>query len=288
MLAGHRVKKVLTIAGSDACGGAGIQADLKTFQALGVYGGSVITAVTAQNTRGVREVHVVPAEVVASQLDAVLDDIAWDAVKIGMLATAKIARVVAERLRARPDLPVVLDPVMVSKSGHVLLAPDARVVIAQDVLPLALVVTPNAHEASVLSGRPVRTDEDAREAARRLRAMGARHVVVKGGHLAEPAEECVDLLFDGRRYLEFRGRRYATKNLHGTGCAFASAIAAGLARGLEVGQAVEMARAFLDAAISRADAMGVGHGHGPIHHEAGGRSRRVRAILDTSGGPARR
>lgn len=283
------MKKVLTIAGSDSGGGAGIQADLKTFQALGAYGGSVVTAVTAQDTRGVRAVHVVPEDVVAMQLDAVLDDIAWGAVKTGMLATAGVVRVVADRLRQRLDLPLVVDPVMVSKSGHALLDPAAREVLVRELLPLALVATPNALEASALAGFPVRTGADARRAARVLFGMGARHVVVKGGHLSGRAgggkaagrtgDECVDLLYDGQHFYEFRGRRHRTKNLHGTGCTFASAIAAGLARGRTVREAVGLARAFLDAAIARADLLGVGHGHGPVDHQAGGRSRRVRAIL---------
>lgn len=277
------MQKALTIAGSDSGGGAGIQADLKTFLALGVYGGSVVTAVTAQDTRGVRGVHVVPEAVVAAQLDAVLDDIAWDAVKTGMLGTAGVVRVVADRLRERPDLPVVVDPVLVSKSGHALLEPAAREVLARELLPLALVVTPNAHEASALAGFPVQSHDDARRAARVIHGMGARAVVVTGGHLTAPddreRDDCVDLLFDGERYHEYMGRRYHTKNLHGTGCTFASAIAAGLARGLTVAEAAGLARAFLDAAIARADSLGVGHGHGPVDHEAGGRSRRVRSLL---------
>ncbi len=260
------MKKVLTIAGSDSGGGAGIQADLKTFSALGVYGGSVVTAVTAQDTCGVHAVHVVPEGVVAAQLDAVLEDIVWDAVKTGMLATVGVVRVVAERLRVRRDFPVVVDPVMVSKGGHVLLDPDARQALLGDLLPLALVATPNALEAGVLAGFPVRTDEDARRAALVLHERGVRHVVVKGGHLAG-GRDCVDLLFDGKRFVEFRGRRIPTKNLHGTGCTFASAVAVGLAR------------SFLDAAITGADLLGVGHGHGPVDHGAGGRARRVRAIL---------
>lgn len=274
------MKKVLTIAGSDSGGGAGLQADLKTFQALGVYGGSVVTAVTAQDTLGVRAVHVVPAEVVAAQLDAVLEDIAWDAVKLGMLATAEVAQVVAERLGPDLGLPLVVDPVMVSKSGHALLDDLAREVLVREILPRALVCTPNAHEASVLVGRPVETLDDAREAARVLHALGSRNVVVKGGHLAQPSAACVDILYDGDTFLEFRGPRVVTENLHGTGCTFASAIAAGLARGLTVVEAVGLARAFLDAAIASADRLGVGRGRGPVDHIAAGASSRVRAMLD--------
>ncbi len=273
------MKKVLTIAGSDSGGGAGIQADLKTFQALGVYGGSVVTAVTAQDTRGVRAVHLVPEDVIAAQLDAVLDDIAWDAVKTGMLATPGVVRVVAARLTARPDLPVVVDPVMVSKSGHDLLDPNAREVLVRELFPRALVVTPNAHEASALVGFPVRTEEDARRAAVVLRGMGARNVVVKGGHVGLDTDTCVDILYDGDKHYEYIGKRYRTDHLHGTGCTFASAVAAGLARGLPVAEAVGLARAFLDAAIAGADLLQVGRGHGPVDHGAGGRSRRVRAVL---------
>ncbi len=272
------MRKALTIAGSDSSGGAGVQADLKTFQALGVYGGSVITAVTAQNTRGVREVQVLPERVVAGQLDAVLEDIEWHAVKTGMLASAAIVAVVAERLQTRRETPLVVDPVMRSKSGHALLDPEAGEALIRDLLPLAWVVTPNAHEAGTLAGFPVKDLEGARRAARFLHEMGARYVVVKGGHIFQEAE-CVDILYDGKVFHEFKGRRVPTKNLHGTGCTFASAVAAGLARGLGVLEAVGLARAFLDAAIAHADSLGVGHGFGPVDHAAGGRARRVRAVL---------
>lgn len=274
------MKKALTIAGSDSGGGAGVQADLKTFQALGIYGGSVVTAVTAQDTRGVRAIHVVPEEIIAAQLDAVLEDIAWDVVKIGMLATAGVVRVVSERLHARADLPVVLDPVMISKSGHELLAPEAREILRRDMVPLAFVLTPNAHEATALCNLPVRTVTQAREAARVLHEMGAKNVVIKGGHLAsDRPHDCEDILFDGKDFHGFRGRRIPTMNLHGTGCTFASAIAAGLARGLSVVDAVALARAFMDAAIARADRLIVGQGQGPVDHAAGARSRRVQACL---------
>ena len=272
------MNKVLTIAGSDSGGGAGLQADLKTFEALGVYGGSVVTAVTAQNTRGVHAVYAVPHDVVAAQLDAVLEDIAWDAVKTGMLANAGVVQVVAGRLERRPDLPVVVDPVLISKSGHALLEPEAMDALKTRLFRLALVVTPNAPEAEALSGVAVRDLQGARDAAVALHRYGARYVVVKGGHLGGP--ECVDTVFDGERFETVRGPRHPTRHLHGTGCTFASAVAAGIARGLTVVQAVRLARAVVDAAVQAADTLGVGHGVGPLDHKAAARSSAVRAILD--------
>jgi hydroxymethylpyrimidine/phosphomethylpyrimidine kinase len=255
------MKTALTIAGSDSGGGAGIQADLKTFSALGVYGMSVLTAITAQNTVGVRAVHEVPPEIVAAQIDAVVEDLPVDAVKTGMLASAPLIHAVAERLRAHRLTTVVVDPVMVAKSGDPLLRPDAVAALTSELLPLALVVTPNRPEAEALTGRLVRSLDDAREAARRLVEMGARHAVVKGGHADGPA---VDVLFDGRDFHEFAAPRVDTRHTHGTGCTFASAIAAELAKGATVPEAVGRAKTYLTQALHYAP--GLGHGHGPVHH----------------------
>jgi len=255
------MRTALTIAGSDSGGGAGIQADLKTFSALGVYGMSVLTAVTAQNTVGVRAVYELPPEVVAAQIDAVIEDLGADAVKTGMLASTALIQTVAERVRALDLRTLVVDPVMVAKSGDALLQPEAVAALRADLLPLALVVTPNRPEAEVLTGLEVRTLEQARDAARALVAMGARHAVVKGGHADGPA---IDVLFDGERFEEFSVARLETRHTHGTGCTFASAIAAELARGATVVAAVAAAKAYLTEAIRQAP--GLGHGHGPVHH----------------------
>ncbi len=255
------MRTALTIAGSDSGGGAGIQADLKTFSALGVYGMSVLTAITAQNTVGVRAVHEVPPEIVAAQIDAVVEDLGADAVKTGMLASSPLIGVVAERVRALGLRTLVVDPVMVAKSGDALLQPEAVAALRDELLPLALVVTPNRPEAEVLTGRPVRTLAEARDAARALVALGARHAVVKGGHAEGPA---VDVLFDGRDFEEFSAPRLETRHTHGTGCTFASAIAAELAKGASVVEAVGSAKAYLTAALQHAP--GLGHGHGPVHH----------------------
>ncbi len=208
------IPKALTIAGSDSGGGAGIQADLKTFAALGVYGASAITAITAQNTRGVTAIHEVPPDVVAAQIRAVLEDIGADAVKTGMLSSAPIIVAVAGELRRFGMWRLVVDPVMVAKSGHHLLRPEAVQALREDLLPLAYVVTPNLPEAEVLAGRKLEDDAAIREAARAIREMGARHVVIKGGHRAGPA---VDLWFDGRSFREFAAERVDTPHTHGTG-----------------------------------------------------------------------
>ncbi len=252
----------LTIAGSDSGGGAGIQADLKTFAAFGVFGTSAITAITAQNTTGVRAVEVLSPGLVVAQIEAVLDDIGAGAVKTGMLGTAQVVRAVAATLRARSAAPLVVDPVMVAKSRDRLLAADAVDALVADLLPLATVVTPNAPEAEALVGRPVTTEAEAREAARRLLDLGPRAVIVKGGHLDTP--DVVDLLYDGRSFVEARGPRHATRHTHGTGCTFAAAIAAGLASGRALPDAFLDARTYLDGAIRHAP--GLGHGAGPVAH----------------------
>ncbi|MDP9364199.1 MAG: bifunctional hydroxymethylpyrimidine kinase/phosphomethylpyrimidine kinase [Chloroflexota bacterium] len=253
--------KAMTIAGSDSGGGAGIQADLKTFAALGVYGTSALTAITAQNTRGVFAVAEVPEEVVAAQIDVVLEDIGTDAAKTGMLSGAAIVAVVAERLEAWGVEKLVVDPVMVAKGGDHLLQPNAVSALKRKLLPLALVVTPNAPEAAVLAGRPVATPEDAREAARAIADLGPRWVIVKGGHLPG---EAVDVVFDGSAFSELRAERVDTRNTHGTGCTFASAIAAYLARGLAPEEAMAAAKLYLTEALRASYA--VGEGHSGVNH----------------------
>jgi hydroxymethylpyrimidine/phosphomethylpyrimidine kinase len=253
----------LTIAGSDSSGGAGIQADLKTFQALGVYGASAITAITAQNTLGVRAVHEIPTEVIAAQIDAVVEDLGVDGLKTGMLSSAEIITTVAERVRhwgLREVL--VVDPVMVAKSGDRLLRQDATVALIHDLLPLAAVLTPNLPEAEVLVGRALSTADDMRAAAREIAGFGVGAVVMKGGHL--PGDP-VDVLFDGRDFHVFPAKRVDTPNTHGTGCTFSAAIAAALAQGMPVVEAVATAKAYLTGAIQRSAPMG--GGHGPVAHD---------------------
>jgi hydroxymethylpyrimidine/phosphomethylpyrimidine kinase len=253
----------LTIAGSDSGAGAGIQADLKTFAALGVYGTSAIAAVTAQNTVHVTGVVLLPPAFVVQQIDAVASDIAVDAVKTGMLGTAAIVTAVAGALDRWSLSPIVVDPVMVAKSGDRLIANDAVDVVRERLLPLATVITPNRLEAEVLLDAQVKTREDAAEAARALVARGARAAVVKGGHFDDDPE-VVDLLFDGHAFHEFRHPRQDTRHTHGTGCTFASAIAACLARGAELPAAVQEAADYVAGAI--AHGIAIGHGHGPLDH----------------------
>lgn len=255
------VPKALTIAGSDSGGGAGIQADLKTFSAFAVFGMSAITAVTAQNSLGVHGVFDLPPEFVARQIDVVLDDFGADAVKLGMLSTPGIVTAVADRLRAHGQHHVVLDPVMVAKSGDPLLQPSARAALVKEALPLADVVTPNLPEATVLAGLTIETERDMEEAARRILALGPRAVLVKGGHLAG---EAVDVLWDGHTLLRFRAPRLDTPNTHGTGCTFSAAIAAGLARGRSLADAVRGAKAYVTAAIR--EGFRVGGGVGALRH----------------------
>ena len=262
------MKKVLTIAGSDSGGGAGIQADLKAFAARGVYGMSALTAITAQNTVGVQGVFELPADFVAQQIDSVMEDIGADAWKTGMLSNAEIIQVVADRARHYQVERLVVDPVMVAKSGDPLLRPEAREALIEALLPLAYVITPNHHEAQVLTGLEIRTVEDMRRAAVAIHEMGARHVVVKGGHLPE-ASNAVDVLYDGQTFTELDAPRLETPNTHGTGCTFASAIAAELAKGHPVPEAVRIAKAYLTAALRAAVDLQIGHGHGPLNHFLG-------------------
>jgi hydroxymethylpyrimidine/phosphomethylpyrimidine kinase len=253
----------LTIAGSDSGGGAGIQADLKTFAALGVYGASVITAVTAQDTQRVYGIAEMEPGFIAQQIDAVLGDIGANAVKTGMLSSAPIIEAVAERLRHWDVTTLVVDPVMVAKGGDKLLRDDAVTALKERLLPLALVVTPNLPEAEVLVGRKIVTWDDTQEAAREIFSWGVANVVIKGGHREED-KMATDLLFDGRGFREFTAPRVQTQNTHGTGCTFASAIAATLAKGDSVTNAVASAKAFVTKALQ--DSYPIGHGHGPVHH----------------------
>jgi hydroxymethylpyrimidine kinase/phosphomethylpyrimidine kinase len=252
----------LTIAGSDSSGGAGIQADLKTFQAFGVFGTSVIVALTAQNTQGVRGVHTVPGDFVRLQFDAVVSDLRPHACKSGMLGTAALVATVADCLESASLPNYVLDPVLVATSGDRLLDADAERALMQRLVPLAALVTPNLDEAEVLIGKEVRTVEAMRAAARMLVGAGARAALVKGGHLE--GDDVVDVLFDGTEMREWRRRKQRTTSTHGTGCTLSAAIAAGLARGGSLVRAVEDALEYVSAAI--ANAPRIGAGHGPLQH----------------------
>jgi hydroxymethylpyrimidine/phosphomethylpyrimidine kinase len=255
----------LTIAGSDSCGGAGIQADLKTFAALGVYGASVITALTAQNTNGVSGIHQVPADFVTAQIDAVFGDLDVKAVKIGMTAQLATIDAIATALTRWRPKHVVLDPVMVATSGDRLLAADAVESLRTKLIPRASLITPNLPEAAALLDEPVAVGEAAIERqGKRLLAMGCPAVLIKGGH--GQGAESIDYLITSGGSLALAAPRVATKNTHGTGCSLSSAIAAGLARGEDMEAAVRQAKDWISAAIAAADRLGVGHGHGPIHH----------------------
>jgi hydroxymethylpyrimidine/phosphomethylpyrimidine kinase len=259
------VPVALTIAGSDSSGGAGIQADLKTFAALGVYGASVITALTAQNTLRVSGIHQVPAEFVTAQIDAVFSDLAIGAVKIGMVAQLASIDAIAAGLKRWSPKHVVLDPVMVATSGDRLLAADAIEALRGKLIPWASIVTPNLPEAAALLDEPVAESEAAVEhQGKRLLAMGCRAVLIKGGH--GQGAESIDYLVGPQGTLALAAPRIATKNTHGTGCSLSSAIAAGLAKGEGLETAVRNAKTWISAAISAADRFSVGHGHGPIHH----------------------
>ena len=260
--------RVLSIAGSDSGGGAGIQADLKTFAALGCYGMTAITAVTAQNTLGVTAIHAVPAEILQAQLAAVFDDIGVDAVKIGMLHSPEIVRVVAQALRSHRVRHVVRDPVMVATSGDRLIAPETVAVLVRELFPLACVVTPNLDEAALLLGRPIETVGQLDDAARDLLALGAPAVLLKGGHLA--GDTVVDLLAVAGQppaeWQRLQSARIASRNVHGTGCTLSSAIAAQLALGHDLPQAVTLARSYILQAIATGADVRTGAGHGPLNH----------------------
>ncbi len=258
--------KVLTIAGSDSCGGAGIQADLKTFSALGCYGMSVITAITAQNTNCVSSVHGVPSDFVTDQLTAVLSDIDADAVKIGMLYSVEVIESVARQLREYSVKNIVLDPVMVAQSGGSLLQDEALDAVKNLLMPLAAVVTPNIPEASVLVNHDIDSPEDMRKATLRLASCGAGSILLKGGHLT--GEECNDLLYicSENRFVEFKAERISTRNNHGTGCTLSSAIASYLAKGFSTEKSVKYAKEYVLGAIRAGREYETGSGHGPLHH----------------------
>jgi hydroxymethylpyrimidine/phosphomethylpyrimidine kinase len=258
----------VTIAGSDSSGGAGIQADLKTFSALGVYGASVITALTAQSTTAVTAIHDVPAAFVSQQIDAVFSDLAVGAVKIGMLSQSAVIEAVAAGLKRHHQRKVVLDPVMIAATGHQLIAAEAVDVLRRVLIPHTLLVTPNLAEAAALLGTAVaETEADMRLQAERLLALGSGAVLVKGGHGVGP--ESVDVFFDGTAELRLPAPRIATRNTHGTGCTLSAAITAGLARRLSLIEAVAEAKAYVTLAIAAADELAVGKGHGPLHHFVG-------------------
>jgi hydroxymethylpyrimidine/phosphomethylpyrimidine kinase len=255
-----QIARALTIAGSDSGGGAGIQADLKTFAAFGVYGLSAITAITAQNTLEVRDAYELPTKLIAEQIDVVLEDIGAQVAKTGMLSSAQVIEVVAERVR-HWQLRLVVDPVMRAKSGDVLLQAEAVTALRRQLLPLAEVVTPNLPEAEVLVGRPVTTLIEMHEAARRIADLGPKHVVIKGGHRES---EPVDVYFDGHTIHELRAERLETRHTHGTGCTFSAAITALLARDYPVSEAITQAKIYITGAIRNAP--GIGQGHGPVDH----------------------
>jgi hydroxymethylpyrimidine/phosphomethylpyrimidine kinase len=255
----------VTMAGSDSSGGAGIQADLKTFGALGVYGASVITALTAQNTQGVTGIHDVPAKFIAAQIDAVFGDLAVSAIKIGMLSQVSAIEAVAAGLARHDARNIVLDPVMVATSGDRLLAVEAVAALCRDLIPRALVVTPNLHEAAALTDASLAHSEAEMEAqARAILSLGPRYVLIKGGH--GDSAESVDLLVGEGDVIRLVAKRIATRNTHGTGCTLSSAIAAGLAKGLDLVAAARDAKVYVTAAIAAADRLTVGHGHGPLNH----------------------
>jgi hydroxymethylpyrimidine/phosphomethylpyrimidine kinase len=256
------MKQVLTIAGSDSGGGAGIQADLKALSANGVYGLTAITSITAQNTRGVRAVHDLPVDIIQAQLDAVFEDFEVAAVKTGMLSSAAIVSAIVQRLAKQAVRHLVVDPVMVSKSGQALLQPDAVEVLKTELLPLAEIVTPNVHEAERLAGLSIRTLTEARQAAKVIAKSGCRYVVIKGGHLL--AERGTDLLYDGRFFQVYKTDFIDTPHTHGTGCTYASAIAAHLAQGKSMPDAVQAAKRYVTEAIRHG--LAIGHGHGPTNH----------------------
>lgn len=255
------IPKAMTIAGSDSGGGAGIQADLKTFAALGVYGTSTLTAITAQNTIGVTAIHEIPPDIIAAQIEAVMTDIGADAVKTGMLSSSTIIEVVARELKRHQVRALVVDPVMVAKSGDRLLREEAINALRTQLIPLATVVTPNIPEAEALTEMKIINATDIRRAAEKVIALGARGVVVKGGHRQGPA---TDLFYDGSHFQEFTTPRIETQNTHGTGCTFASAVAAGLACGRSVVDSVALAKEYVTEAIRHS--FSVGQGHGPLNH----------------------
>jgi len=256
----------LSIAGSDSSAGAGLQADLKTFSALGVYGATVVTAVTAQNTQGVTAIHLVPGKVISAQLDAVFSDLSIRAIKTGMFGNEEGISAAAGSLeRLAGGIPIIVDPVMISTSGSRLLPKGAEKALAQKLIPLAALLTPNLHEAAALLGSEAAQNEnEMRRQAKRLLALGARAVLIKGGHLSGP--EAADVFYGGSRFLSYSAPRIATKNTHGTGCTLSSAIAACLVKGLPMEEAIAEAKAYLQGAIEQAAGLHIGSGAGPLWH----------------------
>ncbi|MFD1706652.1 bifunctional hydroxymethylpyrimidine kinase/phosphomethylpyrimidine kinase [Siminovitchia sediminis] len=255
------MKTALTIAGSDSGGGAGIQADLKTFSACGVFGMSAITAVTAQNTVEVRSVQNIDLSVIRDQIAAVFEDIDVDAVKIGMLGNSDIIQTVSDTLKVYQPKYLVIDPVMVSKGGHHLLEKEAVATLSNLLLPMASLVTPNIPEAEVLTGNRIQSESDMYEACRKILSKGPEAVLIKGGHLkGDPT----DVFYDGNEFKVFQGRRIETKNVHGTGCTLSSAITAQLAKGASMPEAIQIAKDYITRAIEKS--LDIGHGHGPAHH----------------------
>lgn len=259
------MKKVLTIAGSDSGGGAGIQADLKVFAVFGVYGTCAITAVTAQNTYGVKAVLNLPADFVAKQIDVVMTDIGADAWKTGMLVNSDIIDVVVKRAKYYKVRSLIVDPVMVAKSGDNLLSTKANVSLIEKLIPLTYIITPNCQEAKALTGYSIKSIKNMKKAALSIYKMGAKNVVIKGGHLNK-SYKAIDIIYDGNKFHEIISQRIRTKNNHGTGCTYASAIAAGVAKGYPVIKAVRKAKEYLDLVIRKSVSFPVGHGFGPLNH----------------------
>ncbi|MBW2620114.1 MAG: bifunctional hydroxymethylpyrimidine kinase/phosphomethylpyrimidine kinase [Deltaproteobacteria bacterium] len=256
------MKVALTIAGSDSSGGAGIQADLKTFQAHGVFGMSAVTAVTVQNTQKVYDIQEIGPRIVHDQITCLFDDVTIDAVKIGMVSGIELIKAIARALKAVNPPPVVLDPVMISKSGYRLLNQNAQDALVDNLFPLAEVITPNIYEAEALIGKKINNVDEMKNAAQKILNLGAKKVVVKGGHLEE--DRATDVLYDGKEYKELRSHRVETKNTHGTGCTFSSAIAANIALGKTFFEAVSLAKEYITGAIEHS--LSIGKGYGPTHH----------------------
>lgn len=255
------MKKVLTIAGSDSSGGAGIQADLKTFSAHGVFGMSVIAAVTAQNTKEVIDVQNISPDIIGKQIDAIFDDIEVDAVKIGMISEIEGIKIVSERLREYKPQNVVLDPVMVSKSGYSLMNPNSVETLIKELIPIVSVVTPNIPEAEIIANIKIENISDMEKAAKIIYNMGPKNVLIKGGHLTGDA---TDVLYDGENFIYLKNERINTKNTHGTGCTLSSSIASNLALGMNIKEAVENAKKYITTAIEHS--LPIGHGSGPTNH----------------------
>lgn len=259
------MKKVLTIAGSDSGAGAGIQADLKTFAALEVYGTSAITAITAQNTTSIKSITTLPAKVIENQIDAIMEDIGADVWKTGMLANEEIIETIAKKAKQYKIKFLVVDPVMVSKNGNLLLGKNALKTLVKKLLPLSYILTPNLDEAEALIGKSIKTVKEMQKAATEIYKMGAKNVVLKGGHLPKTLD-AIDILYNGREFKEFKSKRIKTKNDHGTGCTFSSAIAAFLAKGKSAEESVAQAKKYITTALSSSRNLNIGLGHGPLDH----------------------